>query len=261
MSPLIFLSRAPASEFFGTIEMPTAPTATKLPDPSDDPLLGLREKNKIDKLRRIKDAARELFVSKGFDDTTTREIALRAGVGIGTVFIYADNKRDLLFLVANDELAATTSEAEASVRDDASCLQNLLSAFRLHYEFFGRQPELSRLMLREMTFYDSGRQADRFQATRERVIGLVGNIIRRAQECRLLRSREDPAFSGWVAFCIFQVELRRWLMSRDLDVDEGMQALRRALTLFMQGLAPAEGSLTMSDRPRRNARRTRRTTT
>ena len=33
---------------------------------------GLRERNKLDKLRRIKEAAAELFVRKGFDDTTTR---------------------------------------------------------------------------------------------------------------------------------------------------------------------------------------------
>ena len=64
--------------------------------------LGLRERNKLDKLRRIKKAARELFIARGFDDTTTREIAARAGVGMGTVFLYADNKRDLLFLTAND---------------------------------------------------------------------------------------------------------------------------------------------------------------
>ena len=38
---------------------------------------GLRERNKLDKLRRIKEAASELFVRKGFDDTTTREIASR----------------------------------------------------------------------------------------------------------------------------------------------------------------------------------------
>ncbi len=157
--------------------MPTPATAKKMPAPPSDSMLGQREKNKIDKLRRIKAAAQELFLSKGFDDTTTREIALRAGVGMGTVFIYADNKRDLVFLVANDELADATAKAEASVRDEASCLQNLLTVFRHHYEFFGRQPELSRLMLREMTFYDTGRQADRFQATRERVIRLVGSIM------------------------------------------------------------------------------------
>jgi AcrR family transcriptional regulator len=215
----------------------------RTPKPASGASLGQREKNKIDKLHRIKEAARELFLSKGFDDATTRAIASRAGVGIGTVFIYADNKRDLLFLVANDELAETTDKAEAGISDDASCLQNLLTVFRHHYEFFGRQPELSRLMLREMTFYDSGRQADRFQATRERVIRLVASVMKRALERGAIRAGEDSAFVGWVAFCIYHVELRRWLTTKELDIDEGMVALQRALTLFMQGLAPTKGSL------------------
>src|SRR5688572_26874622 len=119
-------------------------------------VLGLREQNKLDKLRRIKDAARELFIAKGFDDTTTREIALRARVGIGTLFIYADNKRDLLFLVANDELEQATMRAQAGIRADASLIENLLTVFRQHYEFFSAKPELSRMMLREMIFYDTG---------------------------------------------------------------------------------------------------------
>jgi AcrR family transcriptional regulator len=235
--------------------VPASATARKMPKPSGGLSLGQREKNKIDKLHRIKEAARELFLSKGFDDATTRAIASRAGVGIGTVFIYADNKRDLLFLVANDELEETTDKAEAGIRDDASCLQNLLTVFRHHYEFFGRQPELSRLMLREMTFYDSGRQADRFQATRERVIRLVGGIMKKALDRGTIRAPEDSSFVGWVAFCIFQVELRRWLTTKELDVDEGMAALQRALTLFMQGLAPAKESLAVTERARPRGRR------
>jgi AcrR family transcriptional regulator len=235
--------------------MPSLTPAKKTHAPAGEAPLGQRERNKIDKLSRIKQAARELFLSKGFDDTTTREIALRAGVGIGTVFIYADDKRDLLFLVANDELEDTTSRAEAGVRDDASCLQNLLTAFGHHYEFFGRQPGLSRLMLREMTFYHSGRQADRFQATRERVIRLVGDIVERAMVRGTIRARENPGFVGWVAFCIYQVELRRWLMSRDPDIGQGMATLRRALKLFMQGLAPAKGSLVVTRRSRRQGGR------
>lgn len=194
---------------------------------------GLREKNKSDKLLRIKAAARKLFVAKGFDDATTREIARLAGVGIGTVFTYAENKRDLLFLIANEDLAAMTARAEASVRDDASCLQNLIAVFRHHYEFFGRQPELSRLMLREMTFYDSGRQATGFQATRDRFIRLAGTVVKKAMERGTFRSSEDPDFIGWVAFSIYQVELRRWLTAKSLDIELGIDALRRALRLVV----------------------------
>ena len=52
-----------------------------------------------------------LFLQKGFDDTTTRAIALRAGVGLGTVFLYAPTKRDLLFLIINEELQAEVDRA------------------------------------------------------------------------------------------------------------------------------------------------------
>src|SRR5262245_54397014 len=197
--------------------------------PSDGLPLGLREKNKLEKLLRIKAAARKLFIQKGFDDATTREIAQLAGVGIGTVFTYADNKRDLLFLIANDDLAEVTTRAEASVRDNASCLQNLVTVFRHHYELLGRKPELARMMPREMTFYDSGRQADEFQAIRERVIRLVGNVVKKALDRGTIQSSEEPDFIGWVAFSIFQVELRRWLLSKKLDTQTGIDALQRAL--------------------------------
>lgn len=212
--------------------------APRLIDPA-----GLREKNKTDKLRRIKNAARELFISNGFDETTTREIAIRAGVGIGTVFTYADNKRDLLFLVANDDLAEVTAAAEAGLRKHASCLQNLVGFFRHHYKFFARQPELSRLLLREMTFYDSGRQASRFQKTREKNIRIVGDLMQMAADRKTIRVAEDPQFIGWVAFCIFQVELRRWLMSKNPVLSSGMKSLERALHLLMTGLDATPGAL------------------
>src|SRR6516164_7696469 len=98
--------------------------------------LGQRERNKLDKLRRIKEAARELFVAKGFDDTTTREIAVRAGVGIGTIFVYAENKRDLLFLIVNEELEAVAADAEASIVRGQSFLDTLLQVAARHYRFF-----------------------------------------------------------------------------------------------------------------------------
>ena len=198
--------------------------------------LGLRERNKLDKLRRIKDAARALFIAKGFDDATMREIALRAGVGLGTIFLYAENKRDLLFLIINEELERVTQKSEEAIDPSAPLIDNLLDVARLHYEFFGRQPALSRLVLREMAFYDSGAQAGSFQKTRERLIQLFGDIVGIAMMHNSVASNEDPLFIGWTIFCIFQVELRRWLSDDDTNLDTGLRALERALMLFIGGI-------------------------
>jgi AcrR family transcriptional regulator len=242
---------------------------------------GQRERNKLDKLRRIKAAARDLFIAKGFDEATTREIASAAGVGVGTVFTYAQNKRDLLFLIANDELEeiAQAGEAgidqlgeagidqlgeagidqlgEAGIDSAASCLDNLTRFFGLHYAFYGRQPVLSRMMLREMTFYDSGTQAARFQQIRERNIRNVGRIVALARDAGALRTREKPDFIGWIAFCIFQVELRRWLTTRE-SLPVGMAQLERALRAFMQGLDPAPAAFRRARPSRRGPARAKR---
>src|SRR5450631_432182 len=207
--------------------------------------IGQRERNKIDKLRRIKDAARELFIAKGFDDTMTREIAIRAGVGLGTIFVYAANKRDLLFLIVNDELENITKEAETSISEQASLLENLLDISRRHYKFFGLQPALSRLVLREMVFYDSGAQAGRFQETRDRLIELIGKAAQLAIMQGSASASETPQFIGWIIFCIFQVELRRWLSHDDPNLREGMVTLQRALTLFIRGMNPTKNALVL----------------
>ena len=172
---------------------------------------GLRTRNKLEKLGRIREAAQNLFVAKGFDDTTMREIAVRAGVGLGTIFLYAKNKRDLLFLTINEPLENVTQQAEDAVAPRASLIDNLLSVAKPHYRFFGQQPALSRLALREMIFYDSGAQAAPFQKTRERLIRLFGHTIELAIANEEIAPREPPLFAGWTLFCIFQVELRRWL--------------------------------------------------
>lgn len=199
--------------------------------------VGQREKNKRDKLMRIKSAARELFVSKGYDDTTTREIAIRAGVGMGTVFTYADNKRDLLFLIANEDLAEATHRAALDLSSSAPMLTNLITIFRDHYEYFSHQPELSKLMLREMLFYDSGEQANRFRATRENFISLINESVRLAKERKEIVSDEDPQFIGWVVFCLYQVEIRRWLAEGNLDVPAGIANLERAIRLLIYGMS------------------------
>src|SRR6516164_2562151 len=66
---------------------------------------------KADKQRRIREAARALFSKHGYDDTTVRMIARRAGVAHGTVLLYARDKRDLVLLIFNHEIPRTLDRA------------------------------------------------------------------------------------------------------------------------------------------------------
>ena len=220
------------SSCFGDPAMKQKPTR-----PTADAVKGRRELNKEDKLRRIKSAARALFIKNGYDEASTREIARRARVALGTLFSYAANKRDLLFLVVNDELENIAQLASASVRREASLPENLLAAFFHLYEFFGREPRLSRLTLREMQFYDSGAQAKRFAKTRETMISLVTESVRIAQEKNEILRKESAETIGLVIFSVYQMEIRRWLTNKRIKVADGMSSLERALLVILHGLS------------------------
>ncbi|GAM08974.1 HTH-type transcriptional repressor KstR2 [Geobacter sp. OR-1] len=53
---------------------------------------------------RILDKAAELFCAKGFDDSTTREIALAAGVAAGTMFNYFPSKETMAMTMVTEAL-------------------------------------------------------------------------------------------------------------------------------------------------------------
>ncbi|WP_064694965.1 TetR/AcrR family transcriptional regulator [Rhizobium aegyptiacum] len=205
----------------------------------------LREKNKEDKLLRIKKAAIDLFLSKGFDDSTTREIAAQAGVGMGTVFVYAETKRDLLFLIFNDGLEACVAAARATIRPEYSLLRNLLIILRQHYQYFAENPILSRAALREMYFYQSGKQAERFNRTRYALRHLLIDLIREALEKGIITSTEEPELIAQAVFAIYQVDLRIWLSEDRLDLEAGMDRLRRQIEIVLKGLSPQPTALAL----------------
>ncbi len=205
--------------------------------------VGLRELNKLDKLQRIKSAALELFLTNGFDETTTRDIAARANVAMGTVFIYAESKRDLLFLIVNEDLEQCVANASASVDPDGPLLANLLKVLRIHYEYFARSPVVSRAALREMYFYQSGKQSQRFLANRDQLRFLLTRLIAKAINTKQIKSAEAPEVIAQTIFAVYQVDLRIWLANDKPKIRPGMDALRRKLEIVMRGLSPKTSAL------------------
>src|SRR5215471_4852851 len=204
--------------------------------------LGLREQNKLDKRQRIREAARELFSKHGYDSATLRQIAKRAHVGLGTLFNYAQDKRDLVFLIFNEELDAVTEEALSAVGPHTSVVDQLSEIYKPHYEYFSQNPPLSRILLRELTFYSEGKQAATFHQIRERLISGIEKTIRTAQQEQRILSTEDAAFIARHIFFICSGAIRWWIARLNPSPRDGLAELRRLLELEVSGLQPAPAS-------------------
>ena len=210
---------------------------------------GLRERNRLDKLARIKSAARALFNELGFDRATTRAIAGRAHVGLGTLFNYADDKRDLVFLIFNDELDRVTDSAFAVVDPRQPLSEQLASAFGVFYREFAANPTLSRILLQELTFYSQGRLAGDFQRSKRRTIGFIEQLVTSAQREGRIRDAEDPSFTALSIFFLYAGAVRYWIAADRPNPAKGIDELRRMLEMHLRGLTVSSRGRTA--RPRR----------
>ena len=195
-----------------------------------------REKKKLATRDRIRAAASELFARHGYGAATMRQIAKRAHVGLGTLFNYAEDKRDLVFLIFNEELNATTDVALASPRMRDAPLDQLIAIFREHYKWLATQPELARILLQELTFYSSGKQAATFHSIRKRLIDGIRQLIFNAQKGKKLRTDVPAELIARHIFFVYSASLRWWIAAPKPDPNKGVADLRRLLKLQFEGL-------------------------
>ena len=85
-----------------------------------------RRRRKHARAEELRDAALSLFAEKGFDATRTEEIAARAGISKGTLYLYFPSKEKLL----QAAIASPALEALANVRPRAERVSNSADVLR-----------------------------------------------------------------------------------------------------------------------------------
>ncbi len=74
-----------------------------------------RERRKDARPGELLEAALDLFVEKGFAATRSEEVAVRAGVSKGTLFLYFPSKEDLFKAVVRENLVNTMTQGAAEI--------------------------------------------------------------------------------------------------------------------------------------------------
>ncbi|MFI5719502.1 TetR/AcrR family transcriptional regulator [Nocardia sp. NPDC051750] len=116
--------------------------------------VGRRERNKQQKLDRITAAAGELFAEYGVDEVTTQQIADKADVGTGTVFLYVKTKGELLLLVQNAHYIEALERGRAAAENIPDVLDAVMAIIRPIVGCNRTQIDNGRTYLREMVFGD-----------------------------------------------------------------------------------------------------------
>jgi AcrR family transcriptional regulator len=105
--------------------------------------VGVRHTQKAATRERVVTAARDLFHEIGYEETTIRAIAEKAGVSVGSVFTTFNSKADVLSQVMADRVPALQDELTRVLPYlRGSTADRLCSVFAIHYDFECRRVKL-----------------------------------------------------------------------------------------------------------------------
>jgi TetR/AcrR family transcriptional regulator, cholesterol catabolism regulator len=104
---------------------------------------GVRQSRKLATRGRVLAAARDLFQEVGYDETTIRMVAQRAGVSVGSVFTTFACKSEILSQVMDDRLESLYAELDQVVPHlRGPAVDRLRSIMAVHYGFETRRLRL-----------------------------------------------------------------------------------------------------------------------
>jgi AcrR family transcriptional regulator len=174
--------------------------------------------------QRLERAALELFTEHGYDQTTTAQIAARAGVTERTYFRHFADKREVLF-ASEEELREVTRQALANLPEDLEPLPALQRGFHGVVPLIERNRPLAERRAR--IIWAAPALREREQAKAAALVDLVAHAL----EDRGVSER-TALLCARVGMDTFSTAIRRWSTEQaDLDtlVDETFNELR-ALT-------------------------------
>lgn len=106
-----------------------------------------RDDKRDDKRRAILDAACSVFAQKGFDRARVEEIAVRAGVGKGTIYEYFPSKKDLYKEMVETTIGAYAEALAEAVANEREPRLKLLAAIRCTLTVADRNRSFARLIM------------------------------------------------------------------------------------------------------------------
>jgi TetR/AcrR family transcriptional regulator len=211
--------------------------------------MGIEERKEREKQARreaIRVSAREIFFAKGFNATTMDEIAHKAELSKGALYLYFTNKEELYVSVISEGLDILFERTEEALKLDLPPDQMLRKLGEVNYRYYLDYPEYSRIFFL-LEHRNVAKQLPRelIQESMDkgmRYFQLLVGVIQKGIEQEIF-APADPrkaavAFWGVTSgtLLLFEEELNREIIGMDME-----QMIYYTLNLFIEALKKRPG--------------------
>ena len=188
-----------------------------------------------DKRQRILEAATHVFARKGYFAARVSDIAKKAGVADGTIYLYFRNKEDILVRLFDQVMSEHVEEAREAVRVLPSAPERLLAVAERHLAVLGENRDLAAVFQVELR--QSTRFMERFTASWLRdYFALLDEVLEEGQRDGSLRTDVNRKLAAKVLFGALDETVTSWLLSeKRYSLTDSAAPV---VDLFLRGAAP-----------------------
>jgi TetR/AcrR family fatty acid metabolism transcriptional regulator len=195
--------------------------------------MAMKNKNG-DKYYRIINAATKVFAKKGFFHAKVSDIAKEAQVADGTIYLYFDNKDDILISLFEEQMTAVLENMMAQLAQEKDVVRKIEKFALTHLkliELNKNMAEIIQVELRQSTKFMKEYKNEKFL----QYLNVIAEIIREGQAKGIFKNDVIPGVAKRAFFGALDEMSRFWVLSthKKYDIET---AAKQISGYFLHGL-------------------------
>ena len=183
---------------------------------------------------RIINAATKVFAKKGFFHAKVSDIAREADVADGTIYLYFENKDDILISLFEEQMTLVLENMQEQISQEKDAIRKIEKFALTHLKLIERNKNMAEIIQVEL------RQSSKFMKEYKnekflQYLNLIGDIIREGQGQGIFNKDVIPGIAKRAFFGALDEMSRFWVLSshKKYDIET---AAKQISQYFLYGL-------------------------
>lgn len=200
----------------------------------------MEESSERQRVRRqqITDAAIAVFAEKGFHQARVSDVAAKAGVADGTIYLYFRNKEDILLSIFEEKMDLLIAGLNAALVGVDDPVERIRTFAVYHFGQVDRNQALAEVLQVELRLSNKFLKEYRPQKLWN-YLGVLEDIIRDGAARGVFRPDVEPFLATWAIFGALDELGMQWVLSRKARRFSVDRTARAVADTFLHGIVRA----------------------
>lgn len=201
-----------------------------------------------DKHARILEAAIAVFAEKGFHQARISDVARRAGVADGTIYLYFRNKDDLLLSLFEEKMDELLQGLHDAVGTSTDPRERIARFAAFHFGQVEQNRALAEVLQVELRL--SNKFLKEYRPTKLwAYLQVLEDAVRDGQQAGTFRTDVEPFVAAWALFGALDELGMQWVLSRKVRTRSPDDLARQVADTFLRGLDRAPDTTQPQEAP------------